>query len=563
MAGRVSRRQLILDRNNNVITVQNKVKITYKAGIYRRLSLLDGGHGQESESLENQELLIRDYLAEHPEIELVDIYTDNGETGTNFMRSDFNRLMDDVRSRKINCIIVKDLSRFGRSYLETEEYIEKIFPFLGIRFIAVLDNVDTFSPECKVDDIMRSMKNLMNEAYSRDLSSKIGSAFDAKRANGEMLYRTVPYGYKKSGDPMHPFIIDEEAATVVRTVFEMYADGHSTRQITEQLIKLGTLTPKQYFIAKGRGKKSSKYGLWNIGTVINMLKNPVYLGHMYQEKSYKRYCENQPNVRLPKEKWKLYENVNEPIISQELWNTVQNRLPKRHYTAPTDCPEKHKKSLVSGLFFCEHCGKPMVRKWRNKEKYYVYVCRTHASCGYTGCVNKKNITEKEIESIVTAEIKSQLSILGKSIRYMNTESIGFNQYEEIDAKIKTMQTELDRKKVALVTLFEQLCMGNIGELQYLRQKRLAENDIAEKTVSLAECIEEKTKLSEKQPTKEFIAKTLQLDEQTEITEDLMLLLVERIEIDVEKKITVQLKYQDVFQEVISHMESLEADVCTA
>ena len=164
MAGRVSRRQQISDRNNNVITVQKKVKITYKAGIYRRLSLLDGGHGKESESLENQEFLIRDYLAEHPEIELVDIYTDNGETGTDFERSDFNRMMDDIKHKKINCVIVKDLSRFGRSYLEAEEYIEKIFPFLGIRFIAVLDNVDTFSPECKVDDIMRSMKNLMNEA---------------------------------------------------------------------------------------------------------------------------------------------------------------------------------------------------------------------------------------------------------------------------------------------------------------------------------------------------------------------------------------------------------------
>ena len=240
MAGRVSRRQQISDRNNNVITVQKKVKITYKAGIYRRLSLLDGGHGKESESLENQELLIRDYLAEHPEIELVDIYTDNGETGTDFERYGFNRMMDDIKHKKINCVIVKDLSRFGRSYLEAEEYIEKIFPFLGIRFIAVLDNVDTFSPECKVDDIMRSMKNLMNEAYSRDLSSKIGSAFDTKRANGEMLYRTVPYGYKKSGDPMHPFSVDEEVAPVVRTIFEMYADGYSTTQIAEHFIKSGS-----------------------------------------------------------------------------------------------------------------------------------------------------------------------------------------------------------------------------------------------------------------------------------------------------------------------------------
>jgi len=563
MAGRVSRRQQISDRNNNVITVQKKVKITYKAGIYRRLSLLDGGHGKESESLENQELLIRDYLAEHPDIELVDIYTDNGETGTDFERSDFNRMMDDIKHKKINCVIVKDLSRFGRSYLEAEEYIEKIFPFLGIRFIAVLDNVDTFSPECKVDDIMRSMKNLMNEGYSRDLSSKIGSAFDTKRANGEMLYRTVPYGYKKSGDPMHPFLIDEEVAPVVRTIFEMYADGHSTTQIAEHFIKSGTLTPKQYFISKGKGKKNSKYGLWNIGMIINMLKNPVYLGHMYQGKSYKRYCDNQPIVRFPKEKWILYENVNEPIITQELWDRVQSRLPKKRYTAPIDCPERHKESLVLGLMYCEHCGKPMARRWRKKENHYVYVCRTHATCGNAGCINMKNVMEKEVESVVTTEIRSQLAILGKRIRSMNTQSISFNQHEEVDARIKAVEAELGRKKVALVTLFEQLSMGYISEPQYLQQKSLVENAITEKTITLAECIEEKTQLSKKQPTKEFITKVLQFDEQTEITKDLIFQLVERIGIDVDKKITVKLKYQDVFQELISRMESLEVEICTA
>ena len=563
MAGRVSRRQQISDRNNNVVTEKKKTKITFNAGMYRRLSLLDGGYGKESESLENQELLIRDYLSNHPEIELVDIYTDNGETGTDFERSDFNRMMDDIKHKKINCVIVKDLSRFGRSYLEAEEYIEKIFPFLGIRFIAVLDNVDTFSPECKVDDIMRSMKNLMNEAYSRDLSSKIGSAFDTKRANGEMLYRTVPYGYKKSGDPMHPFSVDEEVAPVVQTMFEMYADGYSTTQIAEHFIKLGILTPKQYFISKGKGKKNSKYGIWSSGMIISMLKNPVYLGHMYQEKSYKRYCENQPNVRFPKEKWKLYKNVNQPIITQELWDKVQNRLPKKRYAAPMDCPEKNKESLVLGLMYCEHCGKPMARRWRKKENYYVYVCRTHANCGYAGCVNMKNVMEKEVESVVTTEIKLQLAILGKCIRSMNTKSMGFNQHEEIDVRSKAVETELRRKEVSLVTLFEQLCMGHISEPQYLQQKNLTEYAIVEKTLTLTNLIQERARIAEKQPTKEFVSKVLQFNEQTEITKELIFALVERMDIDIDKKITVRLKYQDIFQEIISRMESSEVDICSA
>ena len=317
MAGRVSRRQQIFNRNNNVAEEKKAVKIIFHAGLYRRLSLLDGGYGKESESLENQEMLIRDYLLKHSEIELADIYTDNGETGTDFERSGFNRLMDDIRSRKINCVIVKDLSRFGRNYLETEEYIEKIFPFLGIRFIAVLDNVDTFSPDCRPNDVMRSMKNLMNEAYSRDLSSKIGAAFDAKRANGEMLYRIVPYGYKKSGDPKHPYIIDEPAAQNIRMFFEMYADGYSSGKIAERCNNICLPTPSEYKAAKGLGgSRIPEYSIWNGTMIRKMLRNPVYLGHMQQEISYRRFCDNQPQIYYPKSQWKLYKNVNEPIMGQ-------------------------------------------------------------------------------------------------------------------------------------------------------------------------------------------------------------------------------------------------------
>ena len=175
----------------------------------------------------------------------------------------------------------------------------------------------------------------------------------------------------------------------------------------------------------------------------------------------------------------------------------------------------------------------------------------------------KNVMEKEVESVVTTEIRSQLAILGKRIRSMNTQSISFNQHEEVDARIKAVEAELGRKKVALVTLFEQLSMGYISEPQYLQQKSLVENAITEKTITLAESIEEKTQLSKKQPTKEFITKVLQFDEQTKITKDLIFQLVERIGIDVDKKITVKLKYQDVFQELISRMESLEVEICTA
>ena len=566
MAGRVSRRQQISDRNNNVVTEKKKTKITFNAGMYRRLSLLDGGYGKESESLENQELLIRDYLSNHPEIELVDIYTDNGETGTDFERSDFNRMMDDIKCKKINCVIVKDLSRFGRSYLEAEEYIEKIFPFLGIRFIAVLDNVDTFSPECKVDDIMRSMKNLMNEAYSRDLSSKIGSAFDTKRANGEMLYRTVPYGYKKSGDPMHPYRIDEAVAPNVRMFFEMYANGYDTGKIADHCNNIGLPTPKEYRATKGLGgKRTNKYGVWGRTTISHMLRNPVYLGHMEQEKSYKRFCDNKPQTYYPKERWKLYENVNEPIISQELWDKVQSMFPNHKRSAPVDCPERHKESIVDGLFFCKHCGKPLSRRWRCRDRYYSYLCRSHAVCGNAGCINSRTIMECDVEKAVTTQIRTQLELLGKCIRTMQPygKSGETKEITELDARIKVLEVELSRKKVSLIILFEQLCTGQITELQYTHYKETTELDIGKKSLELTNCVQEKVRLSKVQPTSEFISRVLQYNSETEISKELVKALVERIEYDNEKTITVKMKYQDIFQELISRMESSEVEICTA
>ena len=560
MAGRVSRRQQIFNRNNNVAEEKEAVKIIFRAGLYRRLSLLDGGYGKESESLENQEMLIRDYLSKHSEIELADIYTDNGETGTDFERSGFNRLMDDIRGRKINCVIVKDLSRFGRNYLETEEYIEKIFPFLGIRFIAVLDNVDTFSPDCRPNEVMRSMKNLMNEAYSRDLSSKIGAAFDAKRANGEMLYRIVPYGYKKSGDPKHPYIIDEPAAQNIRMFFEMYADGYSLGKIAEHCNNICLPTPSEYKAAKGLGgSRIPEYSIWN-GTMIGkMLRNPVYLGHMQQEISYRRFCDNQPQIYYPKSQWKLYKNVNEPIISQELWDKVQSMLLSHSYSKSSDCPERHKESLVDGLVFCKCCGKPVSRRWRNKGKCYYYLCRTHNIYGNVVCMNLRTIMERDMENAVAAQIRTQLEILGKHIREIPKyeKSHTEKQTAELDARIKAAETELNRKKLSLITLFEQLCTGQIDERQYACLKVKSEAEITKKSQELSGLVRDKERLSEMKPANEFLEKVSQYNPENEISKGLIAALVERIEFDDNKNITVKMKYRDIFQDLISSAENSE------
>lgn len=565
MAGRVSRRQQISDRNNNIIAAKTTPKHTYKAGIYKRLSLLDSNQKRPSESLNNQELLIRDYLLQHPEIELVDVYTDNGETGTDFERSDFIRLMDDVKVKKINCIIVKDLSRFGRSYLETEEYIEKIFPFLGVRFIAVLDGVDTFSPECRVDDIMRSMKNLMNEAYSRDLSRKIGTAFDSKRAKGEMLYRVIPYGYEKSGNPMQPYKIEETSAKVVRQIFKMYADGYDTGEIAAYLNESQTPTPRQYGISKGLSRPPKEYDFWNSTELSYILRNIVYTGAVKQEKTRQSFCNNQPMILYPKEQWKIYKNVNEPIISEELFYKVQSMMPNRKRVKHEDCPERHKESIVENLFYCKVCGKPLSRRWKYKGKYYIYVCRTHAVYGNVACVNKRNIMEKDVESVVRTQVREQIMLLGNALRAFNPYGASKQPKEltDLDEQITKIELKLKRKKATLILLFEDFCKGKLSEYQYMYKKEQTENIIEDKTLELSEMMKTRDRLAEKQPTKDFVSKVLKFEADDEIGKELIAALVERIEFDSDKSITVTLKYSDVFENLISCMEKTEGKIWSA
>ena len=361
---RVSRKQQIADRNNHIVAEKQTVVKAYKAGIYTRLSVYNSGIGDDCESLENQEALLREFAASQSDIEIVKVYSDNGETGTDFERPDFNRMMDDVRCGKINCIIVKDLSRFGRNYIETGEYIEKIFPFLEVRFIAVNDEFDNLNPDCMNDSTIHSLKNLMNEVYARDISQKIHSAFDAKRQSGEFNVKNAPYGYFLSGDPRHPYKVDEEAAETIRLIFRMKLAGESTHNIARHLESQGILTALRYMKRKGMVKKCDENAHWDLTAVNRILKNPCYLGHMVQGKTVEKLYSNVKKSVLSPDEWNITENVNEPIIDKETYDAVQKIMAeqKRSHSEKCDMNNPYHHDLVlPGMVVCACCGKTMIR----------------------------------------------------------------------------------------------------------------------------------------------------------------------------------------------------------
>ena len=260
----------------------------YIADSYYRLSKEDGDKA-ESDSIVNQKALVREFLKMHPDIQIYEERVDDGYTGVNFERPSFQAMLEDIKSGKINCVIVKDLSRFGRNYIEAGRYIEKIFPYLGVRFIAINDNIDTASAMSASDELLIPFNNLINDAYCRDISIKVRSHLDIKRENGQYISPFAPYGYKKSEQNKNQLVIDEKPASVVRQIFKWKIDGMSAARIADKLNHLGIPTPIEYKHMNGetlhcefQKKPDSK---WMANSVNRILGNEVYTGVLVQGKT--------------------------------------------------------------------------------------------------------------------------------------------------------------------------------------------------------------------------------------------------------------------------------------
>ena len=309
------------------------------AADYLRLSREDGDK-LESDSIRNQRSLINDFVKQHPEITLVDEYVDDGYSGTNFERPAFKRLIEDVKKKKINCIIVKDLSRLGRNYIETGRYLEKIFPFLGVRFIAVTDHYDSAAESDDADQIIVPFKNLINDAYCRDISIKIRSQLDVKRKNGQFIGSFAGYGYQKDPENKNHLIIDEYAADIVRYIFNLKMDGYSSQRIAEKLNEMGVLPPMEYKRSCGMnynsGFRSGAKPKWAVTTVNRILTNELYTGTMVQGKNRKINYKVKECRPVAEENWIRVEKTHEAIIAEEIFQYVQSLMELDTRTAPEE-----------------------------------------------------------------------------------------------------------------------------------------------------------------------------------------------------------------------------------
>jgi DNA invertase Pin-like site-specific DNA recombinase len=377
----------------------------YKAAKYIRKSYTDD-KTTESESVANQRKQLDAFIESHPDIEVVSEWVDDGVSGIFFDRPAFEQMMAEIESGKINCVIVKDLSRFGREYIETGRYLRRILPAYGVRFIAINDNIDTLKDNG--DDLIISVKTIINDAYCRDISVKIRSALNAKRENGDYVGACPIYGYRKDEDNRNRLTIDEHPANIVRDIYAMKMDGMSAAKIAETLNSLGVLSPLEYKKDRGlphpKGGYADKEGSkWSAKTVIRILQDETYVGTLLQDRQGTFNYKLKDVIQKPKTDWKRTENAHEAIVKPHDFDLVQRIMRLDTRTAPGGDTVY----LFSGILICDSCGARMTRKTVPYKgvKYFYYYCPTTKK---RGCAKAATLREDELCKYVTECVKAQI-----------------------------------------------------------------------------------------------------------------------------------------------------------
>ena len=452
----------------------------FLAAMYLRLSRDDSDVGNatdgkgnvksESNSIGNQRELIRAYIHEQQDIELYDIYVDDGFSGSNFDRPEFKRMMSDIEAGRVNCVIVKDLSRFGRDYIESGRYIQKVFPALGVRFIALTDHYDSFHADAGESGIVLPVKNFINDSYCRDISTKVKSQFEVKRKNGECIAPFAIYGYRKAENNKNQLIIDEYAADIVRKIFEWKMEGMAVSAIAEKLNGLGILSPKEYKKSIGSNYKGGFSGavksMWSSSTVKRILTNEMYLGHLIQGKTEKINYKLKKSVEKPKEDWVKVENTHEPIISQDNFLIVQNLLKADGRVSPVT----EKNSIFTGLLFCGDCGEQMIRRvnrYKDTQKVY-YICSTKNRG--EGCT-RHSIEEEKLKEMITPLIQSYANFFLQEKRVFEKSlelETNFESIVRYDTEIARLKQEQDKYYSLCSGLYEDLRQGVITKEEFER-----------------------------------------------------------------------------------------------
>lgn len=531
----------------------------WSAAIYIRLSREDGDK-EESNSIGNQRLFLTNFLAEDADIEIFDEYIDDGYTGTNFNRPSFQRMIQDMKDQKVNCVVVKDLSRFGRNYIEVGEYIEKIFPFMDIRFISVGDMIDSFKNPQTANNLIVPFKNIINDEYCRDISNKVRASLDIRRKQGKFIGSFASYGYLKDPEDHNHLVIDDDAADVVRDIFRWYIGGTPIIGIAKRLNKMGVPNPTAYKKNQGFNYKHPSMrindGLWCDATVRRILMNRVYTGCLVQGKNKIRSYKVQKAVAVPEDQWIIVPDTHDPIISKEDFDTAQMLLDRGTRVSPH---QKHV-FVLSGYMRCADCRKAMNRKLISQPyaDYMYYVCSTFKKMDHTAC-SKHTIRSDKVEAAVLEVLRKQIDLavdMDSVIKRIKESGKTQNGSKRLEAQIAAKQKELSRIEGLKVDLYPDWKNGDLSRDEYLTLKRRFEDQIGGIRQEIA-CMEQEVEKHDNgiDGTNEFITSFTKFRNLEKLTREAVVELVDEIDVHEGGKITIHLRFADAFQKAKDYILS--------
>lgn len=517
---------------------------------YVRLSREDGDK-EESNSVTGQKDLIRDFLSRHPELRECGMKVDDGYTGSNFNRPAFQEMLTDIKEGNVNCVVVKDLSRFGREYLDTGEYIERIFPFLGVRFIAINDHYDSLHSKAESDELLIPFRNLMNESYCRDTSVKVRSQLEIKRRRGDFIGPFAAFGYQKDPDDHHRLVIDEYAANVVRDIFKWKLEGVSSGGIAARLTASGIPTPMDYKRSQGMRYTTSfrvkAESAWSANMVLRILKNPIYVGTLEQGRVTTPSYKIKRLVHKPREEWAVVEGCHEPVIESSDFEVVQKILALDTRTSPGSQGVQ----LFSGIVFCGECGGAMIRNTvpSGKKKYVYYVCAAHKK--QSSVCFSHTLRDLALNEIVLDCLKKHIQDvidLAALLEIADTAQLQQANMKKLQGRLEGKQAAVDRNNKLLRSLYESLNDGIINREEYLDLKKTytrRREDAERQAEGIREEMEHE--LSRSTEGRGWMEQFRRYQNITELDRSIVVSLIERIYVFRSHRVEIVYRWHDEFQ----------------
>lgn len=520
----------------------------WKIGIYRRRSFDENCEG-ESNSVANQQKLIDDYLLDKDDIIVYKSYVDDGYTGTDFNRPGYKQMLNDIKKQKINGVIVKDLSRLGRNYIEVGNFIDEIIPEYNLRFISVNDNVDSFKNPNIMDSLEIPFKNLMNECYSKDSSQKMRTSLKASKNSGNFIGKIAPYGYLKDPEDSHKLIIDEDAAKNVKRIFTLALKGKSKQEIIEELTTNHILTPSMYLKEKYNIKVSNISRKWNTKMLDSILKNETYIGSLVQYKRTRISHKVHNMVRVAEDEWIISKDKHKPIIKEEIFNQVQNIL----YDRNVRINKNGKFHKYTGFLKCSECGNNLYRisTIRNNIETIYYYCGTYIK---TKKCNKHYILEKELDDIILNLINKHIELVCE-VKNKIDDTISYSslEYNTELKKIRLgeIEKELGKYQMLLNELINDYKCDYISQDDYdeYKQKYLYE-------INKLNMEKENLKINKiNSYNLDWLEHFKKIEKINKLDRNIIDSFIENIYVDDNKGIEILFRYKEQYKEAINYLKN--------